>query len=293
MAFCQAIEQIAEVEVPEAAGLVRVIHAELERVANHLDSTIRHTEAAGQAVAYARLSLHKERVQRLRGRLCGSRFGRGVVVPGGVDGPPRLGAAETSSRRSTQIERGIRADLRLLIGDPLVRRPAPRHGRDPARAGAPPTPRLGPVGRGSGQMEDVRFARPYAAYGRLGHQLLEPRTEGDALARQRVRNDEIAGAFHLIRQAIDRLDEPWADPTSGSRPVERGQTARRSGGPRRPRARCSTSSQSRTGAWSGSSPARRRSTTWRSSTPPSPRTFSTDFAFIEASFGLSIAGVAS
>ena len=66
MAYCQAVERIAEVEVTMEAGVVRVIHAELERIANHLDSTIRHTEAAGQAVAYARLSLHKERVQRLR-----------------------------------------------------------------------------------------------------------------------------------------------------------------------------------------------------------------------------------
>ena len=48
--------------VPEGALLVRALHAELERVANHLDSMIRHTEAAGQAVANARLAWHKERV---------------------------------------------------------------------------------------------------------------------------------------------------------------------------------------------------------------------------------------
>ena len=86
-AFCQALEALGGVELPRPAQLVRVIHAELERVAVHLDSIIRHTEGAGQAVAYARMTLHKERILRLRARLCGHRFGRGVVVPGGVTGP--------------------------------------------------------------------------------------------------------------------------------------------------------------------------------------------------------------
>ncbi|MGH9101844.1 MAG: NADH-quinone oxidoreductase subunit C, partial [Acidimicrobiales bacterium] len=51
-AFSQAVETLARIDVPEGAELVRVAHAELERVANHLDSMIRHTEAAGQAVAH-------------------------------------------------------------------------------------------------------------------------------------------------------------------------------------------------------------------------------------------------
>ena len=125
IAFCQAVERIAGVEIPDGAGWVRVLHAELERVANHLDSTIRHTEAAGQAVAYARFSLHKERVQRLRARLCGSRFGRGVVVPGGVTGAP--GSAATSSApRSTSWSAAFVADTRAADGDAFVPRPAAR-----------------------------------------------------------------------------------------------------------------------------------------------------------------------
>ena len=92
MAFSQAVESLGAeaAHVPPAALLLRAVHAELERVANHLDSTARHTEAAGQAVAYARLTWHKERVMRLHADLCGHRFGRGVVVVGGVSGPPTL-----------------------------------------------------------------------------------------------------------------------------------------------------------------------------------------------------------
>ena len=59
------------------------MHAELERLAGHLDVALRLADAAGLAVATARLGWHKERVLRLVSRLCGSRFGRGVVVPAG------------------------------------------------------------------------------------------------------------------------------------------------------------------------------------------------------------------
>jgi Ni,Fe-hydrogenase III large subunit len=46
----------------------------------------------------ARFALHKERVLRLVSAMCGSRFGRGVVVPGGVSAFPRKRAAEIEAQ---------------------------------------------------------------------------------------------------------------------------------------------------------------------------------------------------
>ncbi len=121
LAFCQAVEAIALGQdesrrgpVPEGALLVRALHAELERIANHLDSTLRQTEAAGQAVANARLAWHKERALRLRSQLCGHRFGRGVVVPGGVSGPPALAPAAALSELA-RLEADLRSDARHLM----------------------------------------------------------------------------------------------------------------------------------------------------------------------------------
>jgi formate hydrogenlyase subunit 5 len=290
VAYCGAVERVAGTEVPAGAGLVRVLHAELERLANHLDSTIRHTEAAGQAVAYARLTLHKERVQRLRARLCGSRFGRGVVVPGGVAGPPRLDAGQLFTALD-QIEHGTRADLRLLMATPSFLDRLRGTG-----AIAPDIAQLyaavGPVGRGSGQTEDVRFSRPYAGYERLGHQLVEPRGDGDALARQRVRTDEITGAFHLIRQAIDDLSDgtgvggPWAVP------VDR-VSGEGWGWAEAPQGELLYLVKVKDGRLVRVKP---RSASFHNLAlfPAAfPKDILTDFAFIEASFGLSIAGVAS
>lgn len=94
LAFAHAVETLGEAPVPQAAGLVRVVHAECERLANHLDVALRLCDAAGLVVATARMGLHKERVLRLVGALCGSRFGRSVVIPGGVTGPLLLQPAD-------------------------------------------------------------------------------------------------------------------------------------------------------------------------------------------------------
>ena len=94
LAYCHAVEAIAGCEIPREAALVRVAYAELERIANHLDVAVRLADAAGLAVATARFALHKERVLRLVSAMCGSRFGRGVVVPGGVSAFPRKRPAE-------------------------------------------------------------------------------------------------------------------------------------------------------------------------------------------------------
>jgi len=296
LAFCNAVESIAGLEIPPHAALVRVIHAELERIANHLDSSIRHTEGAGQAVAFARLSTHKERVLRLRSRLSGSRFSRGVTVPGGVSGPPGLALGELLGAVDS-LESAIRADMHLLMSTPSF--------TDRLRGTgviSPETARqyaaVGPVGRASGQMEDVRFSRPYAAYHRLGHQLLEMREEGDALARQQVRLDEMWGSFHLIRQSIDELDEldelgslhhdSWRLPIDFDLLSGRGL-----GWAEAPQGEVLYLVEMREGRIVRVKP---RSASFHN-LAIFPLAFHkdilTDFAFIEASFGLSIAGAAS
>jgi Respiratory-chain NADH dehydrogenase, 49 Kd subunit/Respiratory-chain NADH dehydrogenase, 30 Kd subunit len=115
LAFCHAIETLSGAEVPREAALVRLIHAELERIANHLDVATRLADAAGLAVATARLALHKEKVLRLVSALCGSRFGRGVVVPGGVAAPPRVAPGDLIAAVGT-LEKAVTGDAESLMG---------------------------------------------------------------------------------------------------------------------------------------------------------------------------------
>jgi formate hydrogenlyase subunit 5 len=287
VAFCQALEGLVGSEVPRRAGLLRVVHAELERVASHLDSVARHTEAAGQSVAYARMTLHKERVQRLRGQLCGHRFGRGVVVPGGVSGPPLLPPAEAQQVLGG-LEHDIAGDARSLMDTPSFLDRLRRTGViSPAAAALHGA--LGPVGRGSGLAEDVRVERPYAAYPRLGFRPAEPSEAGDALARQRVRLEEIAASFHLAREALDLLGEedegaPWRRQLPALDGVGVGWAEA-------PQGELVYFVEAEVGRLTRVKP---RSASFHN-LALLPQAFGddilTDFAFIEASFGLSIAGV--
>lgn len=203
LAYCHALESCGDdVDVPTAATLVRVLHAELERIANHLDAAVKLVDAAGLAVAVARFSLHKEHVLRMRSSLCGNRFGRGVVVPGGVRSLPEPDPALPA--QLARLQGDIGSDARALMGTssfldrirstgPLAPATARTHGA------------LGPVARGSGYHDDARAMRPYDAYPQLA--MLPPSGEeaGDAQARTRVRWHEIDESFHLIEQVLAQL----------------------------------------------------------------------------------------
>lgn len=201
LAFCHVLETIADVAVPDQAGLVRVIFAELERIANHLDVTMRLCDAAGLAVATARFGWHKEQVLRLVSRLCGSRLGRGVIVPGGVSASPHPDAfvADVLALRSR-----VRADVRALEASASFLDRLRGTGPLPA-ARACEHRALGPVGRASGFDEDARRARPYDGYARLPAVRAPAQDAGDALARARVRWHEIATSCELILAAAGRL----------------------------------------------------------------------------------------
>jgi Ni,Fe-hydrogenase III large subunit len=209
LAYCHAVEAIAGCEVPREAALIRVVHAELERIANHLDVTMRLADAAGLAVATARFALHKERVMRMVSGLCGTRFGRGVVVPGGISAFPAKDPGQILAA-ITPLQKEVAADAELAMGTSSF--------LDRLRGTGPLTPArarehgaLGPIGKASGFADDARIARPYDAYPQLGlESYREPyreQTGGDAMTRLRVRFEEAARAFSLIRKALSDFPE--------------------------------------------------------------------------------------
>jgi Ni,Fe-hydrogenase III large subunit len=291
VAFCQAVERLgsgAGAVVPPGASLLRLVHLELERVANHVDSTLRQTEAAGQAVASSRLAWHKERLMRLRASLCGHRFGRGVVVPGGVSGPPCVPLSVATSALG-QLARDLEADAHHLLATSSFVDRLRGTGVISAEV-AEERGALGPVARASGSEEDLRTWRPYGAYGIVTVPAHRYRDTGDALARQLVRLEEIRGSFELCHLALEQLAElgpagPWAADASLRDGLAWGWVEAPQGellymveadGGRLARVKQRSASFHNLSLF--------------------PEAFGgdifTDFAFIEASFGVSIAGVA-
>jgi formate hydrogenlyase subunit 5 len=287
LAFCHAVETIAGCPPPPAAGLVRVLHAELERIANHLDVAVRLADAAGLAVAAARFALHKERVLRLVSAMCGSRFGRGVVVPGGVAAMPLLPPARILAEAG-QLHKAISSDAAALMATssfldrlrgtgPLTAARARQHGA------------LGPIGKASGYADDARLTRPYDGYPSLAVPPAPAHTAGDALARLRIRWEEVDQAFGLIRQAADNLAERTADqPRVPCEPV-RGRAA---GWAEAPQGEVIYDVELAEGRIVRCHP---RSASFHNLVlmhEVFAGDILTDFPFIEASFGLSVAGVA-
>jgi Ni,Fe-hydrogenase III large subunit len=203
-AFCQAVERAAGIEPTRRAQRWRVVHAELERIANHLDVAVKLAEDAALSVGVARFGVLKEQIQRLRSDICGSRFGRGAVAPGGLAGPPLLEPRAVLSVLD-RFERDLKRDRHLLLGtasftDRLIGSGTLDRETVDSYAG------VGPVARASGIAADARFERPYGAYARVGGRIASA-DDGDAMARLRVRFREIAESLHIIRQAFERLDK--------------------------------------------------------------------------------------
>lgn len=204
LAFVHAVETLADAQIPLRAELIRIIHAELERITNHLDVVVRLCDAAGLAIGMSRFGWHKEQVMRLISTLCGNRFGRSVVCVGGVSAAlSRIAPAAILAAVNTLAAR-IRADRRALMESPSFLDRIRGTGRlDAALAASHGA--LGPVGRGSGFDDDARLHRSYDAYPQLP--AFEPAVsdECDAMGRLRVRWAEIDTAIELIDHACHRL----------------------------------------------------------------------------------------
>ncbi|MCL6538215.1 MAG: NADH-quinone oxidoreductase subunit C [Acidothermus sp.] len=205
LAFSHAVEKLADITPPPRAQYWRVILAELERIANHLDVAMKCADAAGLAVAVARFGYHKENILRLVGAVTGSRFGRGIVVPGGLAREIAVEPGELATRL-TEIIGHVRADVELLMStSSFLDRLRTTGPLDPTLArvhGA-----LGPVGRASGLDDDARWFRPYDGYAKLPPLPAPSSAVGDALARLQMRWAEIWNAAELIRRAADVLEE--------------------------------------------------------------------------------------
>jgi len=283
-AFSQAVERALAVSPAPAAERWRAVYAELERLACHFDVIAKEAETTALYVGQARFQILKEQVTRLRAELTGSRFGRGVVVPGGVRFPGALGLDELC-RALDRIESDLRRDRRLFLGTSSMIDRLIGSGRLPRQLvedyGA-----VGPVARGSGLSTDVRHERPYGDYVRLGLQVVTHR-EGDAMARINVRFEEAFESMRILRQAIDHLRRGNGE-LQVALPLNSGAAF---GWAEAPQGELAIWVELRDGLVHQVHIASPSFRNWALFDHAFPKDVLTDFAFIEHSFGLTMAGV--
>lgn len=226
---------------------------------------------------------------RTMSTLTGSRFGRGAVIPGGTRAPlidlrVALGPGWQSLRRR------IRDDARRAMRTPsfLDRiRGTGVLGADYARSWS----LVGPIGRASGHAVDDRWQHPYDGYTLLP---LPPEpaleSDGDARARLRVRWEEVETSFALLDRAVAAWDDlPDRDALTASYTIDDASAIGIAEGPQ---GEVLYSVRFENGAivrCFARSPALHNLVAFHEAFHTD---VFTDFAFIEASFGLSYAGVA-
>jgi Ni,Fe-hydrogenase III large subunit/Ni,Fe-hydrogenase III component G len=217
LAFCQALEAAAGLNVPDRAKYLRVVLLEMERLYNHVGDFGMIANDTGYAVAHSHCFRIRERLLRLNKRLTGNRLLRGGIIPGGVahDLPADLDL-------SAEVEAALRdfdEIVALTLANTLVMDRLEGTGRLTTRT-ARDHGALGYVARASGIDTDVRRDHPFAAYRDLEFRV--PVFEsGDVKARTLVRVEEAREGARLIRQAVERLPGgALASPLSGVPPFE-------------------------------------------------------------------------
>ncbi|HRW46769.1 MAG TPA: NADH dehydrogenase (quinone) subunit D [Caldilinea sp.] len=210
LGYCVTVEKLLGIDIPERAERLRVIMAELQRVASHLFWLSTHAlDVSGTGMALLMYATRdRERILDLFEMACGARLTVGYMRIGGVsrDIPPAfLGHLEEFLRAmpiriseyESMLTHGPLWEERLRGIGKLTRDEVINMGL------------TGPMLRGSGVDWDLRRDAPYSGYEKYDFKV-PVFTEGDSYARYLVRMEEMRQSLRIIRQAIDNLpDGPY------------------------------------------------------------------------------------
>ncbi len=203
VAYCQAVEDAYDVSVPLKAQAIRLIGLELERMMAHIADVGALCGDVGFSVPAAYNSRIKEALLQASARFLGTRFWRGIAIPGGVthDLSPE-NARELSGIVASAAE-DFAQMARSILDTPSVQNRFETTGilgREAARSLAV----VGPAARASGLKLDVRHDHPYGLYRQIAIDV-PGYHYGDVLARARIRIDETAVSRRLICDTLERL----------------------------------------------------------------------------------------
>ena len=210
LAYVHAVEKVGKIDVPKRAQYLRVLAAELQRIASHclwLGTWCLDMGGAlgGGATVFLYCIREREMILDLFEALTGARLLYGFHQIGGTryDVPP--GWAKRCRETVDFIERRIDEYEAMLDDNPffLVRTQGVGV---VSRELAQEVGIAGPLIRGSGVAYDVRRAEPYSSYEDFDF-VIPVETAGDCFARYRVRMVEFRQSIRIVRQVLGGLPE--------------------------------------------------------------------------------------
>ena len=205
LAYVRAVESLASIEVPDRGMYLRVISAELQRIASHLIATgflLDELGAFHTPLIYC--FRERERILELFEMLCGARITVSYMRPGGVfqDAPvdfwPRLDDFLTSMP-------GYLDELEALITENEVVLARTRDLGILSAQDAIDASITGPVLRATGVQWDLRKAEPHEVYDRLDFDV-PIGSVGDTFDRYYVRVQEMRQSLRIVQQCVEQIE---------------------------------------------------------------------------------------
>ena len=200
LCMSQAVEALAGLDTDPGANIIRVIALELERIANHVGDL----GALSGDVAFLPPANY---CGRMRGDflnmslwMCGNRFGKGMLRPGGVRFPLTDEDRRVLTERINDLQPQVAHTIDLLFTTASVRARFEDCGTV-SNADAHHMGLVGPAGRACGIDYDARRCFPTEHYLNLE---IPAKSEpsGDVYARAKVRADEVLQSIEIIQSLL-------------------------------------------------------------------------------------------
>lgn len=200
---CQVIEALTATMKTARAQAIRAIALELERVANHVGDLGALASDVGYLPTASYCGRIRGDVLNMTAVLCGNRFGRGLVKPGGVAWDIEPARRDALLARLDQVAKDCRSAIELLWETPSVMARFEATGELPGRI-ARDLGIVGPAARASGLRRDIRQDQPSGLF-RFTQIPVASCESGDVYARAYVRWQEIQSSLTFLREQLRML----------------------------------------------------------------------------------------
>ncbi|HWR14507.1 MAG TPA: NADH-quinone oxidoreductase subunit D [Terriglobales bacterium] len=205
LGYCQAVETLLNVEAPPRAQYIRVIMAELQRIASHQVWLGTHALDIGAMTPLFYTFRDREEILKIFEKYCGARLTTHAFRIGGCQYETYEGFEKEVKKFCDFVEPKIAEYEALLTTNRIwverTKGVGILNGDDCKALGV-----TGPVLRASGVKWDLRKAQPYAAYSKFEFDI--PTGEnGDTYDRYLVRIREMYQSLRIIRQAVESIPE--------------------------------------------------------------------------------------
>jgi len=204
LAYCLAVEKLAGISIPERAEYIRVIIAELQRIASHLVAVGAFLNDCGAFMTPILYMLReREKILDLFEMVSGQRLTYNYMRIGGIsqDIPDEFLPALDKFLRQMP---GFMDEYDQLIAENEILLARSKGVGILSREIAINSSVSGPVLRASGVKWDIRTADTYSIYDRFDFDIPTGNV-GDCYDRYRVKVQEMRQSLRIIKQAMEQL----------------------------------------------------------------------------------------